>query len=90
MIERNKLPEQSAKLEQAIQIQKRDYEEAEQKRLRSVKDLETPNQLYQAAMSEWQRADSALKATRSLYDAYSQSKRSVIRRILPSGFGRRF
>lgn len=78
MIERNKLPEQSAKLEQAIQIQKRDYEEAEQKRLRSVKDLETPNQLYQAAMSEWQRADSALKATRSLYDAYlaEQAKRN--------------
>ena len=70
MLERNKLPEQATKLEQSIRTLKRAYEDAEQKRLQSARDLDGPNQLYQAALSEWQRADSALKATKSLYDAY--------------------
>jgi hypothetical protein len=70
MLERDKLPEQAAKLEQSIRTLKRDYEDAEQKRLQSARDLDGPNQLYQSALSEWQRADSALKATKSLYDAY--------------------
>jgi hypothetical protein len=70
MLEQDKLPEQATKLEQSIRTLKREYEDAEQKRLQSARDLDGPNQLYQAALSEWQRADSALKATKSLYDAY--------------------
>lgn len=70
MLERDKLPEQATKLEQSIRTLKREYEDAEHKRLQSARDLDGPNQLYQAALSEWQRADSALKATKSLYDAY--------------------
>ena len=78
ILERDKLPEQSAKLEQAIQLLKRQHDDAEQKRLQSVKDLDSPSQLYQAALSEWQRADSAFKATKTLYDAYlaEQSKQN--------------
>ncbi len=78
ILERDKLPEQSAKLEQAIHLLKRQYDDAERKRLQSVKDLDPPNQLYQAALSEWQQADSAFTATKSLYDAYlaEQSKQN--------------
>lgn len=78
ILERDKLPEQSAKLEQAMLLLKRQYDDAEQKRLQYVKDLDSPSQLYQAALSEWQRADSAFKAIKSLYDAYlaEQSKQN--------------
>ena len=70
MLERDKIPEQAVKLEQSIRTLKREHEDAEQKRLQSARDLDGPHQLYQTALSEWQRADSALKATKTLYDAY--------------------
>jgi len=70
MVERDSLPERRDKLEKAVNILKSDWEDVEQKRLRAVRDLEGPSQLYNGALRETQQAKAALNAAKPLYDAY--------------------
>jgi len=70
LLERDSLPEQREKLEHAINSLKRDWDDAERKRLRAVSELEEPSQLYHAALAEAQQAKAALNATKPLYEAY--------------------
>jgi len=70
MVERDSLPERRDKLEKAVNILKSDWEDVEQKRLRAVRDLEGPSQLYNGALRETQQTKAALNAAKPLYDAY--------------------
>lgn len=77
IVERDSLPEQRDKLEKTVSILNRDWEDAEQRRLRAVRELEGPSQLYNAALRESQRAKAALNVAKPLYDAYIAEQNRV-------------
>lgn len=70
MIERDSLPEKREKLETAINTLKREWEEAERKRLQAVSELDGPSRLYNVALEESRQAQAAWSAAKPLYDAY--------------------
>ena len=70
LAELESIPHKLEALETALRTLKRESEDAEHRRVLATRELEEPSRRYESAMRELQQSKAALKAAKSMYDAY--------------------